>query len=155
MEDIKVKELRRKYGINDSRNEYTEEQLITLSKKKLFYIRQNRESETDDIHIEYKQVLGYVSNDNSSCIFIKDNKITGNSTVYMPMKRISDCKEIKKGIYHERFDNIIYCTIEDDLEYCLEYLKEVVQKEIQEQIMEMEQELLKLKNANILLNHII
>lgn len=149
MESVKVKELREKYGIMDSRNEYTEEQIIELSKRKMYYIRPYGDGSTGDVVIEYKQVPGYVSTDAKSCIWIKDIDITGrNNKYYYPVKLIRNCTEIKKGIYHEEVDDIIFCTT-DDLNFCLEYEREYVKKNIQEDIDELEKQISQLRNARI------
>ncbi|QUH21837.1 hypothetical protein [Alkaliphilus sp. B6464] len=153
METTKVKELRKEYGIQDSRNEYTEEQIIELSQRKLYYIRPYGNDETGNIHIEYKQVYGYISEDEPARIFIKDITITGNERCYLPVKKIEHCTEIKKGIYHDEIDDIIYCTT-DELQFCLDYEKKHVEKNIQDEIKEMKQELMKLKNADIVFKQI-
>jgi len=150
---MKVKELREKYGIHDSRNEYTEEQLTKLSQQKIYYITYNREYGTKNVQIEYKHVFGYISEDESACIFVKDSSITGKSDSYMPKKQLRFCKEIKEGIYHEKVDDVIYCTTEE-LQFCLDYAKEYVKTKIQEEIIELEQELLKLRSINIVFKHI-
>lgn len=149
METVKAKEFREKYGIYDSRNEYTEEQLVDLSRRKLYYVKFFEDVETGNIHIEYEQVLGYVSEDSTACIFIKSETITGRIDCYMPMKRTDYCMEIKKGIYRD--GDVIYCTT-DEIQFCLDCAKERALAGIQNQIAEKEAELLKLKNAKIVIS---
>ncbi|MCQ4925034.1 hypothetical protein NE686_18175 [Tissierella carlieri] len=144
METMEVKELRRKYGIEDSRNEYTEEQILELSQRKLYYIYTYIDDETGNIHIEHKLVPGYVSEDKSACIFIKDELITGDAQGYRPVERIAQCKEIKPGIYHNIIENIVYCTI-DELDFCLDYEKDFVKGEVKKQISKLEKDVQKLK----------
>jgi len=148
METFKAKALRNKYGIRDSRNEYTEEQILDLSQRKLYYIKPCENHETGDIHIQHKQVSGYVSVD--GCIFIKDGDLTKRDDInYYPIKNVRNCMKIKDGIYHDELDGIIYCTVEE-LQYCLDYAKQYTIKEIDEQVKELEQELLKLKNTKVI-----
>lgn len=153
METERVKELREKYGIRDSRNEYTEEQIIELSQRKLYCIKPYRNDKTGTIHIEYKQVYGYISEDESACIFIKDSTITGDEHNYIPIKRIDCCRKIKEGIYHSQSDDVIYCTT-NELQFCIDYEKKYVFNKIQKQITRLEQELLKLKNIKIVCDSI-
>lgn len=149
MESIKVKELRKRYGLMDNRNEYTENQLVELSKKKLYYIKPYKDISTGNIYIEYTQVSGYVSNDEKSSIWIKDINITKyDDKYYYPIKSIRDCVEVKKGIYHEKVDDIIFCTT-DELNFCLEYEQKYIEENIREEIEELENEILQLKNAKI------
>ena len=150
METVKVKELRKKYGIHDSRNEYTEEEILNLSQQKLYYIIPNKKEDTNDICIDYKQVFGYISSDKEACIFIKDKEITGDEN-YIPMKQIRLCEEIKDGVYRNRVDNTLYCLTED-LKFCLNYIKQCVEQEIKDQIKELEEQISTLKKANIIIN---
>ena len=154
MESKRVKELREKYGIMDSRNKYTEEEIIELSKRKLYYISHYGDDITGNIHIQYKQVPGYVSNDEKSSIWVKDKDITGqDEKYYYPIKSLRNCAEIKKGIYHDKVDDIIYCTT-DELDFCLEYEREHVKNKIQDEIKELEKQILQLKYAKIEFNQI-
>ncbi|MBG9730742.1 hypothetical protein ABD87_14660 [Lysinibacillus sphaericus] len=152
MESTRVQELREEYGIKDSRNIYTEEQIIKISQQKLYYICPKKD-DLENILIEYKQILGYVSEDESACIFIKDSEITGYKT-YVAMKGIGMCAKIKEGIYHDVLNDVIYCTTED-LQFSLDYAKEIAKREIQEQIKELEQEILRLRNSSIIFSDLM
>lgn len=152
METLKVKELREKYGIMDSRNIYTEEQILRLIKQKLYYIKINKEDK-EFIAIEYKQVLGYISEDDSACIFIKNGTITGNDKVYMPYKKIKSCVEVEEGVYYSYPDGVIYC-FNDDLHFWTNYLNKRAEIERQQEIKELEEYILKLKNTEIIFKEI-
>ena len=145
MESNRVTELRQEFGILDSRNEYTESELIELSKKKLYYIHPNYENMNEGVKIEYKQVLGYVSSDEKSAIFIKDIDVTGrNNKYYYPVKLVKHCTLIKDGIYHAEADDTIFCTT-DELNFCLEYEQNYVNKKIQDKIQDLERQISRLK----------
>lgn len=148
MENTKIIKLRQKHGIYDSRNQYTEAQIIELSKRRLYFFGSYRDSRTGDIHIEYKKIAGYISEDTEACIFIKDSVLTGSEDNYIPVKKIQNCTKIKEGIYHDEINNVIYCTTEE-IQFCIDYYKEKLRNNVQYEINEIEQELLRLKNANI------
>lgn len=149
MESKRVKELRETYGIMDSTVEFTEEQLIELSKRRLYYISLENNDLTGDFYIKYRQVPGYISDDEKAAIFIKDKNITNrDDKYYYPFKSIKYCEEIKDGIYHESIDKVIFCAT-DELEFCLEYAKKIVKENIQEEIEDLESQIKQLKNAKI------
>lgn len=155
MENNRIKELREYFGIMDSRNTYTEEELKELSTRKLYYIKSYKDIDSGIIYIGYKKVSGYVSEDKTACIFIKDGDITGNGDhYYTPTKGIRYCKTIKDGIYHETCDNIIFCTT-DELDFCIEYITKYTQEIVLEEIKEIEMNLEKLKNISIIPHEIL
>lgn len=148
LESSEVKRLREKYGIGDSRNTYTCEELIEVSQRKIYYISPYGDETTGNIYIKPKIVLGYISKDESPYIWIKDKDIKGDKCYY-PIQLIRKCKEVKKGIYHNELDDILYCTT-NELEFCINYEKVFVEKNIQEQIKELQNQILKLKNIKII-----
>lgn len=136
------------YGICDSRNNYSNEELKELSKKKLYYIWKYK-GDDGNIYIQYKKVYGYVSEDEDSCIFIKDFEITNEDDIYYhPIKLIKYCINIKQGIYYNRMDDIIYCTT-DEIDYCLDFAKKNTKKQIQSDIEDLENKIKKIKSISI------
>lgn len=136
MEINKVKILREKYGIGDSRNVYTEEDIENAANSRAYYFSYKIDDASGKITFEKRLVYAYVSKDN--CIWLKDEEINEGYKCYMPKTTINTCETIEEGIYYH---NNMYCydtyyCFNKDFNYCLSLVKKSMIKDIIECISE-------------------
>lgn len=130
METTRVKFLREKYGIHDSRNEYEEEELLKASNSKAYYIAY-RVDEYGEVIFIHREIKAFVSKD--KCVWVKDEEITGYNC-YMPMLTLNFGKEVEPNVF-TRLDGecktVYYCFIEDYDRYI-----KIAKNELKERIYE-------------------
>ena len=144
MENEVVKHLRIKYGIGDSRNEYTKEEIMNIIKIKAHVIAYRVSDESGEIDFYTKELPAYISKDN--CVWAKDSDI--DTRHYLPMVSSRYGKEIEPGIIRHNDSqcyNVFYC-FDHDLDYCLQLVKREIADRINNAIKEHAEIIAKLQN---------
>lgn len=146
MESIRVKFLREKYGIHDSRNEYTEEELLNASNSKAHYIVY-KVDEYGEITFIHKEVKAFISKD--KCVWVKDEEITGYDNTYKPMVTLNFGKEVEPNVFtkldHE-CKTVYYCFI-DDYDKYIKIAKNELKENIYEYINSLQERIDSLKES--------
>lgn len=134
MEDARIKVLRNRYGIGDSRNEYTEEEIMDIINTKAYYFSYYINDILGEVDFVQKEVSAYLSKDRH--IWLKDENLTEGHLCYMPMVTERTGKKLEDGIYkhNNSYGYETYYCFDKNLEYCLALVRRDLASDLKERI---------------------